>query len=67
MNSLYIRISVFLDTKEIENLKKSISSVGIGILNWRLGGASACRVWRRGIQQIRKRGRVMFSVEGWDE
>ena len=68
MNSLYIRISLFLDTKEIENLKKSTSSAGIGILNWRLGGASACRVWRGGIQQIRKRrGNVMFSVEGWDE
>ena len=33
--SLYIRISFFSDTKEIENIKKSISSVGIGILNWR--------------------------------
>jgi len=34
-NSSYIRIFVFSDTKEIENLKKSISSVDIGILNWR--------------------------------
>ena len=42
-DSLYIRISVFSDTKGIENIKKSISSVDIGILNWRLGGAS-CRV-----------------------
>jgi len=31
-NSLYIRISIFSDTKEIENIKKNISSVGIGIL-----------------------------------
>ena len=45
-DSSYIRISIFLDTKEIENIKKSISPVEIGILNWRLGGASACRVWR---------------------
>ena len=49
-DSSYIRISIFLDTKEIENIKKSIFSVRNGILNWRLGGASACRVWRRGIQ-----------------
>ena len=34
-SSSYIRISIFLDTKEIENIKKSISSVKIGILNWR--------------------------------
>ena len=34
-NSSYIRISIFLDTKEIENIKKSISSVEIGILNKR--------------------------------
>jgi len=33
--SSYIMISVFCDTKEIENLKKSISSVNTGIFNWR--------------------------------
>jgi len=62
-------ISVFLDTKEIENIKKSISSVEIGILNWRLGGASACRVWRSlgNSANPKEGGRVMFSVEGWDE
>ena len=50
-NLSYIRISVFSDTKEIENIKKSISSVDIGILStggisddrWGMGGAS-CRV-----------------------
>lgn len=34
-DSLYIRISFSSDTKEIENIKKSISSVEIGILNMR--------------------------------
>jgi len=31
-HSLYIMISIFSATKEIENIKKSVSSVGIGIL-----------------------------------
>ena len=34
-HSSYIRISIFIATKKIENLKKSISSARIGILNWR--------------------------------
>jgi len=34
-DSSYIRISFSSDTKEIENIKKSISSVEIGILNMR--------------------------------
>jgi len=55
-DSSYIRISFFSDTKEIENLKKSISSVEIGMLSkpftggisddrWDMsGGKTSCRV-----------------------
>ena len=49
--SSYIRISIFSDTKEIENIKKSISSVDIvilstgGISDDRGGmGVASCRV-----------------------
>ena len=74
--SSYIRISIFLDTKEIENLKKSISSVEIGILRVEVyqvtDGVWVVRlpVECGGIQGNSanpKEGEVMFFVEGWDK
>ncbi|RLG62629.1 hypothetical protein DRO02_07770 [archaeon] len=74
-SSSYIGISIFLDTKEIENIKKSISSVGIGILRvevyqmtdgvWVLRPAECEGI--QGNSANQKEGEVMFFVEGWDE
>jgi len=59
----YIRISFFSATKEIENIKKSISSVENGILRVEVYQMTDGYGWCvlpsvkefRGIQQIRKR------------